>query len=80
MARPGVGHRIWRGLTVRSIVWHALMLVWLVFLVRGVWWIWPAIGAMEYSQDLVAGVLWLGMGTLAWVLAFNYGRQRYWRS
>jgi len=56
------------------------MLVWLVFLVRGVWWIWPAIGAMEYSQDLVAGVLWLGMGTLAWVLAFNYGRQRYWQS
>ena len=56
------------------------MLVWLAFLVRGVWWIWPAIEAMEYSQDLVAGVLWLSMGTLAWVLAFNYGRQRYWQS
>jgi hypothetical protein len=54
------------------------MLVWLGFLIRGVWWIWPAIEKMEPTQDLLAGVLWLLMGTLAWILAFNYGRQCYW--
>jgi hypothetical protein len=67
------------GLTIRSIVWHSLMLVWLAFLIRGVWWIWPAVESMQFSQDLLAGVLWLCMGTLAWLLAFNYGRRRYWR-
>ena len=55
------------------------MLVWLAFLIRGVWWIWPNIEKMEFTQDLLAGLLWLSMGSLAWVLAFNYGRQRYWR-
>ena len=55
------------------------MLVWLAFLIRGVWWIWPNIERMEFTQDLLAGVLWLAMGTLAWLLAFNYGRQRYWQ-
>jgi hypothetical protein len=64
---------------LRSIVWHGLMLVWLAFLVRGLWWIWPNIERMDFTQDLLAGVLWLAMGTLAWILAFNYGRQRYWR-
>ena len=64
---------------VRSIVWHGLMLVWLAFLIRGVWWIWPNIEKMEFTQDLLAGLLWLCMGTLAWLLAFNYGRQRYWQ-
>lgn len=66
-------------LTIRSIVWLGLMLVWLAFLIRGVWWVWPAMETMEFTQDLVAGVLWLCMGALAWVLAFNYGRQRYWQ-
>jgi hypothetical protein len=81
MTRPEEGRAlaVRRHLTVRSIVWHGLMLVWLGFLIRGVWWIWPAIEAMEFSQDLLAGALWLTMGTLAWVLAFNYGRQRYWQ-
>jgi hypothetical protein len=66
------------GLTARSALWAGLMLVWLAFLIRGVWWIWPAIEGRELTQDLVAGLLWLILGTLAWVLAFNYGRRRYW--
>ena len=66
------------GLTARSVLWATLMLVWLVFLIRGVWWIWPAIEGRELTQDLVAGLLWLILGTLAWILAFSYGRQRYW--
>jgi hypothetical protein len=78
-APTGVAQKIRRGLTARSIVWLGLMLLWLAFLMRGVWWIWPAVERMQYSQDLVAGVLWLSLGTLAWVLAFNYGRQRYWQ-
>ena len=66
------------GLTLRSGLWSGLMLVWLAFLLRGVWWIWPAIARMELSEDLVAGLLWLILGALAWVLAFGYGRRRYW--
>jgi hypothetical protein len=66
------------GLTIRSALWAGLMLVWLAFLIRGVWWLWPAIERMEMTQDLGAGLLWLILGALAWVLAFNYGRQRYW--
>ena len=66
------------GLTVRSALWAGLTLVWLAFLIRGVWWIWPTIERMEFSQDLVAGLLWVILGTLAWLLALNYGRQRYW--
>jgi hypothetical protein len=34
---------------------------------------------MALTSDLVAGLLWLAIGTLAWIVAFNYGRQRYWR-
>ena len=66
------------GLTLRSGLWCGLMLVWLAFLLRGVWWIWPAIARMELSEDLVVGLLWLILGALAWTLAFGYGRRRYW--
>ena len=31
------------------------------------------------TGDLVVSVLWLTTGTLAWLLALNMGRQRYWR-
>lgn len=64
---------------VRAIVWHALMVIWLAALIFGVWWLWPTLTAMALTGDLVAGVLWLVIGTLAWVVAFNFGRERYWR-
>jgi hypothetical protein len=63
----------------RAIVWHVLMLVWLGALVSGVWWLWPTFTRMAPTTDLVAGLLWLTIGTLAWIVAFNYGRQRYWK-
>jgi hypothetical protein len=63
----------------RAIVWHVLMLIWLGALVSGVWWLWPTFARMALTSDLVAGLLWLAIGTLAWIVAFNYGRQRYWR-
>ncbi len=63
----------------RAILWHVLMLIWLGALISGVWWIWPNFTKPAVSTDLIAGVLWLAIGALAWVVAFNYGRQRYWK-
>jgi hypothetical protein len=34
---------------------------------------------LAITTDFVAGLLWLVIGTLAWIVALNYGRQRYWR-
>ena len=64
---------------IRAVLWHALMLVWLGMLIRGVWWMWPTFVRLELNEDLVTGTLWLTMGGLLWVLALRYGRQRYWR-
>ena len=64
---------------IGAVVWHALMLIWLGLLIRGVWWMWPTFVRLEISEDLVAGSLWLVMGGLLWVLALLYGQQRYWR-
>jgi hypothetical protein len=55
------------------------MVLWLAALLSGVWWLWPTLSALAITGDLVAGLLWLAIGTLAWIVAFNYGRQRYWR-
>jgi hypothetical protein len=62
----------------RAIVWHVLMLIWLGALMSGLWWIWPNFAEPAMTTDLVAGVLWLAIGALAWIVAFNCGRQRYW--
>ena len=64
---------------IRVVVWHALMLIWLGLLVRGVWWMWPTFVRLEMSEDLVTCSLWLVMGGLLSVLALQYGHQRYWR-
>jgi hypothetical protein len=64
---------------MKAILWHVLMLIWLAGLILGAWWVWPTIEQMSFGADLVASVLWLVMGTLAWIAAFNLGRQRYWR-
>jgi hypothetical protein len=63
---------------IRAVLWHALMLVWLGFLIRGAWWMWPTFVRLELNEDLVTGSIWLTMGGLLWVLAFLYGRRRYW--
>ena len=67
------------GAMTRAVLWHALMLIWLGFLIRGVWWMWPTFVRLELNEDLVTGAIWLIMGGLLWVLALLYGRQRYWR-
>jgi multidrug resistance efflux pump len=64
---------------MRKVLWHVLMLIWLAGLVLGVFYIWPFVQPMQLTGDAVAAVLWLIMGALAWLMAFNFGRQRYWR-
>ena len=60
-------------------LWVLMMLVWLGALLTGVWWVWPIFQAPAFSFDLIAAVMWLVIGFAAWVLALNFGRQRYWR-
>lgn len=64
---------------IRSVLWHVLMLIWLAALLSGVWWLWPTLVNFGPAKDLVAGLLWLVIGACAWLIAFNFGRARYWR-
>ena len=60
-------------------LWVLMMLIWLAGLAFGVWWVWPHFEQMALTWDLPAAILWLVMGTLAWIVAFDMGRRRYWR-
>ena len=62
-----------------AIIWHLMMLIWLAAWLFGLWWIWPHVERMELTGELVMSLLWLLMCALAWLAAFNLGRQRYWR-
>jgi hypothetical protein len=62
-----------------QILWLLMMLLWLGGLLFGLWGIWPHVERGAITGDLVVSVLWLITGTLAWLLALNMGRQRYWR-
>ena len=64
---------------MRAALWHVLMLLWAAGLASGVWWMWPSFMRLELTSDVVSGALWLVLGTLAWVVAFDMGRRRYWR-
>ncbi|MDP9371708.1 MAG: hypothetical protein M3Q65_04475 [Chloroflexota bacterium] len=64
---------------MRALLWAVMMLIWLAGLLYGVWWVWPHFARMRLTTDLVASIIWLGAGTAAWLVAFNLGRQRYWR-
>ncbi len=58
-----------------AVIWHLMMLVWLVAWLFGLWWIWPRIERLEVSGELAVALLWLLIGALAWIVAFNMGRQ-----
>jgi hypothetical protein len=62
-----------------AVIWHVMMLIWLAAWLFAIWWIWPRIERMELSGELAVALLWLLIGALAWIAAFNMGRQRYWR-
>jgi hypothetical protein len=56
-----------------------MMLVWLAALFYGLWWMWPHFERMTLTADLVVAAVWLTTGATAWVVALNFGLQRYWR-
>jgi hypothetical protein len=64
---------------IGAVVWHVMMLVWLGALLFGVWWVWPHFERMSLTADLVVAIFWLLTGTVAWLVAFQLGRARYWR-
>ncbi|MGH2393150.1 MAG: hypothetical protein ACRDGH_06580, partial [Candidatus Limnocylindria bacterium] len=60
-------------------LWAVMMFVWMCGLISGLWWVWPHIQRLELTGDLVVGLMWLIIGSAAWVIALNFGIQRYWR-
>ena len=62
-----------------AVLWVVLMLVWLGGLLSGLWWVWPLFERMALTNDLVVAVIWLIVGAMAWIVALNFGLQRYWR-
>jgi hypothetical protein len=64
---------------MKAAVWSIMMIVWLAGLVSGLLWIWPLVQRMELTGDLVIGLMWLIIGTAAWIVALNFGIQRFWR-
>jgi hypothetical protein len=64
---------------ISAIVWHLMMVLWLGGLIFGVWWIWPHFEQMTVTAELLMAILWLAMGAAAWIMAFQIGRDRYWR-
>ena len=62
-----------------AILWVSMMLVWLGGLVLGLWWVWPLIQQMTVTADLVFALMWLSVGTTAWLFALNLGYQLFWR-
>lgn len=60
-------------------LWVLMMLAWLGGLLLGLREVWPLLQRPAVTPDLVIPLAWLVIGTAAWVLAFNFGRQRFWR-
>lgn len=54
-----------------------MMLAWLGGLILGVWGIWPLLLRPALTADLVIPLVWLTIGTTAWVVALNLGLQRF---
>ena len=65
--------------TMKAVIWHLMMVIWLAGWLFAIWWIWPRIERLELSGELAVALVWLLIGALAWIVAFNMGRQRYWR-
>jgi hypothetical protein len=64
---------------MRALLWAGLMIVWMGGLISGAGWVWPHIQRMALTADLVVGLTWLIIGSAAWLVALNFGIQRYWR-
>ena len=64
---------------MKAFLWVLMMLVWLAGLLFGLWWVWPHFERLSFTSDLLVSIIWLTSGAVAWLVAFNLGRQRYWR-
>jgi hypothetical protein len=59
-------------------LWIMLMAVWLGALGYGVFWLWSLVANAAPTGELLMVCAWLILGVLAWIVALNMGRQRYW--
>ena len=60
-------------------LWILLMVVWLGALAYGVFWVWSLLASAATTSELLMTCAWLILGIVAWIVALNMGRQRYWR-
>lgn len=54
-----------------------MMLAWLGGLILGIRGIWPLLQRPVLTPDLVIPLIWLTVGGTAWVVALNFGLQRF---
>ena len=55
------------------------MLVWMGGLLLGLRGVWPLFQRPLPITDLVIPLVWLVIGTAAWIVALQLGLQRFWR-
>ncbi|MGH7332241.1 MAG: hypothetical protein ACREKS_05715 [Candidatus Rokuibacteriota bacterium] len=60
-------------------LWVALMAIWLIALLFGAWGVWPHLERMQFTAEVIISLVWLVIGSAAWLVALNLGIQRYWR-
>jgi hypothetical protein len=54
-----------------------MMLAWLGGLILGVRGVWPLLREPALTPELVIPLVWLTIGATAWVVALNFGLQRF---
>ena len=54
------------------------MAVWLGALGYGLFWVWSLFASAAPTSELLMTCAWLILGIVAWIVALNMGRQRYW--
>jgi hypothetical protein len=54
-----------------------MMLAWMGGLILGVRGVWPLLQRPALTSELVIPIVWLVIGTAAWIVALNLGLQRF---
>jgi hypothetical protein len=60
-------------------LWILMMVVWLGALGYGLFWVASLYASAAPKSELLMTCGWLILGVIAWIVALNMGRQRYWR-
>jgi hypothetical protein len=63
-------------LALLALLWALMMLAWLGGLLLGLRGVWPLL-QRPVTGELVIPMVWLVIGTAAWVVALNFGLQRF---